>query len=224
MYYNNMFRDPGRPRVHWTLACQGISSSLEKCKGKCGTESTECRKIHWITHLLDSPHNHLRVVKPGWILAGSSGKHRQVENPFKSHWQGCSHGNEEGLFHVIWRWISSPEKNVSCSMAWEVYIRYQIPLITQYTVYKKIYTYILWTFCCTELQVERSLVSQHSLALTLLHWGLWVVFQCMTWGWTLAVVKIETFNPPHSGPGCLCRFVWSAVWYWKARQFSAVNV
>lgn len=44
MYYNNMFRDPGRPRVHWTLACQGISSSLEKCKGKCGTESTECRK------------------------------------------------------------------------------------------------------------------------------------------------------------------------------------
>ena len=46
LYYNNMFRDPGRPRVHWTLACQGISSSLEKCKGKCGTESTECRKIH----------------------------------------------------------------------------------------------------------------------------------------------------------------------------------
>lgn len=124
------------------LRARASAAPWKSAKGSVGLSRLSAAKIHWITHLLDSPHNHLRVVKPGWILAGSSGKHRQVENPFKSHWQGCSHGNEQGLFHVIWRWISSPEKNVSCSMAWEVYIRYQIPLHSAQYI-KNIYIYFM---------------------------------------------------------------------------------
>ena len=124
MYYNNMERS-------WFSSGALDAPGHQQLLGKVQREVWD-----WVPEFTESliwwihPGPTFLVVEDGFWLEA---QHRQVENPFKSHWQGCSHGNEQGLFHVIWRWISSPEKNVSCSMAWEVYIRYQIPLhSTQY--------------------------------------------------------------------------------------------